>query len=285
MTKNQDPLLFVNQNTSSKVFLTYFTPDSAIKADDLGQAIIGMRQCLRKAAIEAHLDFDDVFVLPVEEGSVKTIFIFIKNEINQVKKDKITVFTVVVGIDIVANLLVNSLQLIKEFGADQVKHPNSEIAQAVSDPRVLSLCQDVNFRKGAQDIASPLSEVNKKAKITVSDKEFTIECDQKYQFYENDNEKILPELVDGTVVTLKGEVTRINKKYNDIGFSYNGKTISVVPENTDESVVEFHEALKKDEIYLTGRVQRSSEYEAPKIILHSVSDVETQPEFNFLSND
>lgn len=247
-----------------------------MKASELGEAILGMSQCLKEAGHLALLDFDDIFVLPIERGSVKTIFIFIRNQ------QGISKWDMVVGLGVVFALVNDGFSIIERFGANQVRQQNTEVIQAITDDRVLKLCQSSSFRNGAKEVAQPLSEINEKVTIKYGKESFEINCDNKYQFYETDEQEILPELIDGQEVTLHGEITRINKKTNDLGFVYKGKALSVSPIESDKNIADYHDLLTSDEVVVNGIVSRSSKYETPKIKIVDIhSNEENQLPLDF----
>lgn len=237
-----------------------------------------MSQCLKEAANLANLDFDDVFILPIEQGSVKTIFIFIQN------KSGSNAWQVVVGLGVVFALVNDGLSVIDKFGATSVKEQDLAVIETITDPRVLKLCQSSSFRNGAKDVVQPLSEVNQKVTIKYGENSFEIDCDSKYKFYESDNEEILPELKEGDVVTLSGEITRINKKTNDLGFVYKGKSLSLSPNDGEKSIADYHHFLTAEQVTVNGIVSRGNKYETPKVkIIDIYSSEQDQLPFNFLS--
>lgn len=242
----------------------YSVEQSGMRASELGEAILGMSQCLYEAGHVALLNFDDIYVLPIEHGSVKTIFIFIRNQ------QGISRWDIVVGLGVLFALINDGFSIIERFGANQVRQQSFEVIQAINDERVLKLCQSSSFRNGAKDVAHPLSEVNEKVTIKYGEKSFEIICDNKYQFYESDNQEILPELTDGQEVTLHGEITRINKKTNDLGFVYKGKALSVSPSEPDKSIADYHVFLTAEEVIVRGLVSRVSMFEVPKIKIFDI---------------
>ncbi len=257
--------------------MIYFVDQTGIKASDLGEAILGLSQCLKEAANLANLDFDDVFILPIERGSVKTVFIFIQNQRGRRAWD------VVIGLGVVFALVNDGMSVIEKFGANAVRNQEQAVIQTILDPRVIKLCQSSSFRDGAKDVVQPLSEINQKVTIKYGEKSFEINCDNKYQFYESDEQEILPELIDGEEVTLNGEITRINNTTNDLGFVYKGKSLSVSPSDGEKSIADYHQFLTVDEVTVQGIVSRSSKYETPKIKITEIHSLEQdQLPFNFL---
>lgn len=260
--------LFERTISSGEIFLIYSAADSALPAKDLGMAIVGMEACLRETARFANLIYQDVYVLSLEDGSLKTKFLFIKNH----------PIEVVVALDLAANLLTNSLSLIDRFGANNFRNPSTEILKAVNDKKILQLCQSYEFRKGAQRVAEPLNEeYNQKVEIIVDKNKFEIKCENKYNFYvDRENEKILPELKNGDTAELRGEITRINKTNNDLGFKYKDRILVVIPIDENKSTSAFHQYLEMNDVILKGLVVRDSEYITPKIKVIDIHEATSQ---------
>ena len=60
--------------------------------------------------------------------------------------------------------------------------------------------------------------------------EETITSNEKYIFYEEDQEDILfPELEHGDYVELEGDITRGNENSNNLGFRYDAHIITIIP--------------------------------------------------------
>jgi hypothetical protein len=270
--------LFNTSNAPAQINLTYFPRENGLRAEDLGEAILGMRLCLKEAASIASLDYDNIYVLPIQQGSVRTVFVYvIENP-----------WKVIVTLDLIANLLNNSVGLIQHFGIDRIKNPDPEVLGSITQKGVLELCQSKDYRIGVQGIVTPLNELNEKAEITISRERITITCDNKYKFYEDETEVILPELVNGEAVNLRGEVYRINKSSNDIGFLYKGKSLKVIPMDPEVGVSNYHEFLRNEEVMLSGIVVRDSLHETPRIRLTEISNVADNSQesfFNLETND
>lgn len=248
--------LFKEEEKKFFVVVKYSGQMSSMRAKDLGEAIVGMDYCMRKAGVLGSLDFDDVFILPIEEGSVKTTFLYIKNN----------PWKIVSRSNNVAGLLSASIMAIQLFGANNFRIPTKDIIDRIGDPKVLELCQGFQYRKSLQKVASPLGEYNEKVEIVIGNESVVINCENKYRFYvDKENEQILPDLINGEKRTLRGEIYRINKDNNDLGFKYNGRHISVTPLDEEKNTKEFHQYLDPSEVLLTGIVERSSMYETPSI--------------------
>lgn len=261
----------------SQIELIYSVEQGAISATDLAEAILGMNQCLKETAHLALIDFDDVFVLPIEKGSVKTLFVFVRNV------TKVKPWQLVVGLSVVFSLINDGFDLIQKFGVMKVKEQTIEVTQSISDPRLLKLCQSALFREGARKVAQPLNEVNQRVTIKYGEKSFVVDCENKASFYESDLEVILPELIDGENVELHGEITRINKKTNDLGFLYKEKALSVSPIDSEEEIADYHLLLKAEEVIVKGIVFRQNMYQTPKIKFIEIKILaKDQLPFNFL---
>ncbi len=232
---------------------------------------MGMDYCLRQAAVVGLLDFDDVYIYPIEEGSVKTTLVYVKKN----------PWKVVERTSYVATILSTAIFLIGNFGAGNFKIPTKEILDAVSDRKVLELCRGYEFRKSLQKVAQPVSEYNETAKIIIGEKTIEINCDNKYDYYVGkENEKILPELVNGETVDLEGQIFRINTDTNDLGFKYKGRRISVSPINEEESTAQFHQFLELKKVKIKGVVIRESEYEVPSIKVIKITEEDQLNLFN-----
>lgn len=248
--------IFEIKQGDGKIYLIYSAVGNAMPAEEFGKAVIGFEECLREAAKIGLLYHEGIFIEPIELGSVKSVFKYIKKN----------PLVVVVTIDLVVNLFNNSFQLIDRFGANSFKNPQKEILEQINDKKVLELCRSADFRNGLQKIAEPVSELNQKAEIIIGENNLKITCENKYQFYVNkEDEPILPELVNGEEVVIDGEITRINKKINDIGFTYKGYALNISPIDKEKSVALFHEFLDMDKVSIAGIVIRDSEFKVPKI--------------------
>lgn len=256
---NQATIL-TDEKTDDIVLLKYSAEKNRLIASDVGNAILGMNLCLREIANISSFQYEEICVLPLEKGSLKIKFIFV--DLN---------WKAIVRIGIVADILVNSFLLSEKFGLSNLKSPSAQILEAVTDPRILDVCQSGNFRKGANKIVSPLAEDNKKLSIEVSNKSIEIKCEDKDKFL-IDDEQILPQLVDGKEVEIKGELTRINKINNDLGINYKNHQLSVLPLK-NQSAANFHNFLVAKEVTIKGIVRRNSYYENPRIIILSIEEV------------
>jgi len=257
--------LFEIEQTDGRIFLIYSASNSLMPAIELGKAIVGFEACLREVARVSLLDYASVYIEPIEPGSIKSIFKYVKKH----------PLAVVVTLDLVVNLFNNSFQLIDRFGASSFRNPSKEILEQISDKKVLDLCRSFDFRSGLQKVAEPISEFNEKAEIIIGENKLNITCDNKYKFYvDKEKESILPELINGEEAIIQGEITRINKKTNELGFHYKGYAISASHIEKDNSIASFHEYLEMDTVKLRGIVIRESDYQVPKIKIIEISKYE-----------
>lgn len=255
--------MFDVSGISDKALLIYDAQKSLMPARELGEAILGMESCLKIAGRISLLNFDDIQIEPIESGSIKTVFRY-------VKKNPVIIIS---GLDLIANLMNNSMDIIGKFGIDNVKTSKPEIIQQVTDERILRMCQNAEFRQGLEKIAKPINEDNKAASVIIGGISYQISPDNKYQFIIGpEKEKILPELINGDTVNIVGEITRINKTTNDLGFRYHNRILSVVPIDDNESTVIFHQYLAMNEVRLTGVVVRLTDYELPRIKVIRIDD-------------
>jgi hypothetical protein len=223
-----------------------------------------MEMCLRSAGRIGLLNFDSIYIQPIERGSIKTTFRYVKKNPLQI----------VSGLGFVVQLFANSFTVIDHFGINNVKAPTKEILETIGDRKILQLCQNNDFRIGVEKIAQPVNEITQKAQIRLDDRSIEITCDNRERFLiGNLNEKILPELINGETVELTGEITRINKTpNNDLGFEYKNRRLAVVPLEEDKSTADFHQYLAYNSVKLKGVIVRNSEYEAPRIKVISITD-------------
>jgi len=253
--------LFIENESVLNIELIYDAEKSLMRAVDLSEAILGMSTCLRIAGRSASLDFEDVYVSPLEEGSIKAVFKFVKRD----RRDLIvgTVSGTTSGILVI--LIVGSFQLIGQQGLAALKNPNAETMASV-DKKVLELCMNSDYRKSVTKVARPINEVNQKVTIKVDSKSYEINCDNQYKFITEDEDPILPELRDDETVEIAGRLTRINLDQNDLGFEYKGRKLSIYPEDPDKAVgKEFHQFLENPVVTITGVVVRDSDFLVPKI--------------------
>jgi hypothetical protein len=257
--------LFEIETSSSEILLVYSAANNSMPAKELGEAIIGMEECLKETAKIGTLYYEGINIEPIEPGSIKTKLVYIKKH----------PFQVIVGIGVVAALFNDSFQIIDRFGANNLKNPTSDILEQITERKVLDLCRSFDFRNGLQKVAQPINEVNQKVQIIINNKILQITCENKYQFYiDKQDEPILPELINGQVVVIDGEITRINKKLNDLGFIFKGYTLNVSPLDKDKNTVKFHEFLELDKVRLRGIVIRDSYFEVPKIKVSTINSID-----------
>jgi hypothetical protein len=255
--------LFREDEVTLAIELIYDADKSLMRASDLGEAILGMTTCLRIAGRSAAFDFEDVYVSPLEEGSVKAVFRFVRRHKN----------TLIVGTvsgatgTLLSTLILAPFQLIGQYGLPALKQPSAEVMATV-DKKVLEMCMNGDYRKGATKVARPINEVNQKVTIKVDSKSYEINCDNQYKFITEDEEPILPNLVDGETVTITGQLTRLSLDQNDLGFLYKGRRLSIKPQDRDKTVgTEFHQFFDKPKplVTITGQVYRDSFYVVPRI--------------------
>ena len=105
---------------------------------------------------------------------------------------------------------------------------------------------------------------------------------------DEDEENILPELVDGETVTLSGVVTRTNESENSLGFAYNDHVLTCKP-LADKALADFktalisqnHKHLYVPQVVMTGVVERKNQAGQHKDrvrIFFSKLDAEDAPE-------
>lgn len=263
-----DKKLFEIEESGSYIELTYSANKSMMSAEDLGRAILGMSTVMRIAGRLAVIDFDEVYISPIEEGSVKTIFKYAKKH-----RDELIVNT---SLQVVAMIIYGSMQAFNTNSLNAYKNPNAEILKNL-DPKVVTACLSGNYRKGFDSMARPLAEDNPSFKIKVGkDGEFEVTCENQDKFLINDDDEVLPELKDGDEVRLPGRLTRLNiDTLNDLGFEYHNRKLSLRTIDENENIVKYHNFLETPFVTVHGIVFRQGVYDIPVI---KVIDMEvTQP--------
>lgn len=257
--------LFRNSN-ENLLELVYSTGDG-MEAEELGRAILGMKICLEEAAkIYGSKDFN-IIVLPIEKGSVKTLFIFVRK--NHWK--------MIIAADIIINLMNNSLDLIQQYGVNKSYYQPKEVIDNVQNLKILDLCRNRNFIKGSQEITHPLEESVQKLQIKYNGQSFEINCENRQKFFEEiEEDPILPELENGTEVQLFGEIIRINKESNDLGFRYKDRTLKGILFKNEEDITIYHDLIKENQVRLKGVVVRESMFKTPQIKIISIDKIENQ---------
>jgi hypothetical protein len=249
--------LFDMADDKTPLELIYAANINKMPAKDLGEAIIGMTMILKIAGRAAAIDFEDVYVYPIQEGSVKTLLVYVKRNKNKLIAE--------VGVLVVGAMILNSFDLIGKFGIAALKNPEAEVMTTV-DKKVLELCMNADYRKSVSKIARPVNEENERVTIKVSKDSYEITRENQYKFITEDEEPILPELRNGETVNLVGRLTRMNMENNDLGFDYHGRKLSIYPSDPEKHVaIEYHEFTPMPLVVVTGIVTRNSDYEAPRL--------------------
>lgn len=250
--------LFTTDDEVTRVELTYEADKSLMPAKDLGEAILGMTTCLKIAGRVTKIDFEDVYVYAIEEGSVKTFFVYVRRNQNRLIAD--------VGTNVVGVAIVGAFGLIGTYGLAALKSPSGDMLKG-AEKNAITLCLSADFRRSVVKIARPINEINKKVTIKFGDKGYEITCDNQYKFTNEDEDPILPELRNGETVSLSGTLTRMNMvPKNDLGFSYKGKIISLSPLDPDKNVAtEYHQYTPLPQVIVTGVIVRENDFEIPRI--------------------
>ena len=223
------------QNSNGFIELVY-PPNNGMSAKDIGEAILGMQLCLEEIAKIAKFEDIEIVIFPIEPGSLKTKFAYVKKH----------GWKIVIGADIVFNLLNNGFDVISHFGANKAHNQSTEVMQYSRDINVLELCKSKNFIYGTQKIVAPLAENIEKVEIHYGDNKMEIKCKNRQKFFEElGPESIFPELEDGKTVTIAGEITRINKGYGDLGFKYKDRTLRCTPFDPQINITQFHESIEE----------------------------------------
>lgn len=115
-------------------------------------------------------------------------------------------------------LIIESLGIIQKFGINKVFNlKNSVVSDAVS-PKILTLCNSRKFPEDVQSIVVPLRQSLGNLQLSFRERYIDLLRSKRNEFFEIiKTKKILPEMRNGQTVELTGEITRLNKEYNDIG--------------------------------------------------------------------
>lgn len=262
--------LFEDDERVLKIELIYAADQSLMRAMDLSEAISGMSTCLRMAGRFSSLDFEDVYISPLEEGSVRAVFRYVKRNRGRLIEATLTNTS---GM-ILGTLILLPFQLIGQYGLPSLKNPNAEMMASV-DKKALELCMNSEYRKAVTKVARPIDELNQKVTIKLDGESYEINCDNQYKFVNEDQEPILPDLRNGETATISGRITRINLDQNDLGLEYMGRKISIFPEDPEKAVgKEFHQFLETPEVTITGIVVRDSDFVPPKIKVLEIREYE-----------
>lgn len=252
-------MLFSLRKQSDIVELVYDS-DNGIKADQMGNAIIGMQLCFSEIGKLIEAGGLDLVVLPIEKGSLKTKFKLIGYS--------------VAGVGIIVGIFSDSLDIIQRLGLKKVFNPDQEVLKQITDPRVLGVCSSKKFAEGSQKIVAPLSESVNNLEVKYDNEGITIDCENKEKFFEDtEDEIIFPELKNGEVVKLAGEIIRLNKEYNDLGFKYKDRTLKCFPKDLNENIVQFHDFLEAEQVIIEGEIFRIEEKEMPQIQIISIEKI------------
>lgn len=254
--------LFESKKENTIVQLIY-RADTGMKAEDIGNAILGMQLCFSAIAkVQGH-DKYELVVFPIEKGSLKTIF-------------KVVV-PVGIGVASIVSIFSDSINIIQSFGSNRAANPDAEILQQATNAKILEVCKSKAFIEGGQKIVTPLNESVSDLEIKYDEKGFIISCEKKDKFFEGVENEVFPELKNGERVKLAGEIVRLNKDYNDLGFRYKGHKLKCFPADLDSDVVKFHNFMEEEQVLLDGIVFRLNENELPQIRILSIERL-TKPD-------
>ena len=247
-----------------------YPPDNGMNAKEIGEAILGMQVCLDEVAKILKIDDLEVIIFPVQHGSFKTIFAYVKKGV-----------IVLGGIGNMFAFLNGGFDLIDRFGANEVNNTTNSVVNVINNPNLVELCKSKNFIYGAQKVVAPLRESVNKVQIKYDDNSFEINCENKDKFFEElGDEYLFPELVDGQNTTIAGEITRINKESSDLGFKYKGRILKGKPLNKEISISTFHEFLDENQVLLTAQIKRSSAFELPELKIIGISKISHDDQLN-----
>lgn len=132
----------------------------------------------------------------------------------------------------------------------------SKMASVVEDNRVLKL--------GVVENGQPTEE-----EVTTSDKGYF------YKEKEQEDEEILPELKDGTIVEIEGMLTRGNKRTNSLGLEYRGYVLTCRPQH---GTVETYKPFLFTRCMVRGIVDRTTarneRERKPHLIIMQITETE-----------
>jgi hypothetical protein len=268
MKENLENSLFETKKSDQIIQLVYHA-NNGMKAEDIGNAILGMQLCFSAIAKVQNHDKYELLVFPIEKGSLKTIF-------------KVIV-PIGISVSTVVGIFSDSINIIQSFGSNRVSNPDPEVLREVTNSKILETCKSRAFIEGGQKIVTPLNESVSSLEIKYDEKGFIISCEKKDKFFEGTESEIFPELKNGEKVKLAGEIVRLNKDYNDLGFRYKGRKLKCFPADLDSKIVQFHDFMEEEQVLMEGVVLRLNESELPQIQILSIQRITKaeQPTLNF----
>lgn len=267
ITPDMSDQLFSTDMNAFVTELTYDADKSRMPSEELANAILGMTTILKIAGRGAALDFDDVYLTPFEEGSITTPFRFIKKNGDQIMVNATG--------NVVSTIILGSFTLIGTYGLHSLTSPKADMFKGIN-PKIVNVCLNAKYRDAVDKVAKPVSEINQKVTIKIGKEgNYEINCENQVKFLKSETE-ILPDLKNGMEVSLPGRLTRLNlDPYNDLGFEYKSKRLSLTPLDENESIVKYHDFLPTPYVTVHGIVDRVSMYDVPTI---KVTDMKvTQP--------
>lgn len=262
-------LFKINSSKNSECIELIYSINDGMNAKEIGEAILGMQGCLCETAKVANINDFEIIIFPAESGSFKTVFKFAKKNS----------WKIIISVDLVFNLINGGFKLIENFGATKTYNSDKQVIKQLQQDNInikaLDLCKNKNFIAGSQKVVFPLKESVNKVEIKYGEKITEIKCENRQKFFEDlEQDVIFPELKNGEQVKIAGEIIRINKEYNDLGFKYKDKTLKGVLLEKDTNITQFHEFIKENQVLLIGIVVRENNFDTPQLKIISIENIE-----------
>lgn len=259
---------FLKLKTGDYIEISFFSCES-VEARVLGEVILSLQGCVKEAAkILKYKDFKTLIKL--EFGKDLRIFLRITN-ISPQKRN------------ILVRNLFDAIKTIRDFGANRVFNLEKEIVSEISNPEVLALCSNWKFLENIKNAISLLCLDSEKATFSFGNRKVSIDKSKQVYFSQKiKTKRVLPEMENGETVELTGEITRINKEYNDIGLRIRNRILRCLLPDKEKEIAQFHNYINESEVLLRGMVERRSYQETPKIKIISIEKVETKEQLQLM---
>ncbi|MBT6753995.1 hypothetical protein HOB25_03340 [bacterium] len=241
--------------------LVYSTSEG-VDAKELAEVILGMRICLKECAKIAKAKNFQILVFPGYDKGL-----FLKFKFKGITRNKTS---------LIVKIITDSLETIGEFGIDKVFNLRKEVISKVANPRVLAACNNPKFLDGIQKILTPLERAESKFLLAYGNKKLRIQRSKRAKFFETIQKKeVFPEMKNGEVIELTGEITRINKEYNDIGLRTQDRILRCLLPDKNREISQFHDFIQESSVLLEGIVERKDLIETPKVKIVSIQKIDT----------
>lgn len=259
---------FLKLKTGNRIEISFSSCES-VEARVLGDVILSLQGCVKEAA--KVLKYKDFKILIKLEFS-KDLKILLKITNLSAQKRNI----------LVRNLF-DAIRTVKSFGANRVFNLEKEVVSEITNPEVLALCSNWKFLEDIKNTTSLLCLDSEKVTFSFGNREVSVnKAKQAYFSQKIKTKRILPEMENGETVELTGEITRINKEYNDIGLRIRNRILRCLLPDKEKEIAQFHNYINESEVLLRGMVERKSYQETPKIKIISIEKIETKEQLQLM---